>query len=63
MNLQFLGEEELVRAFRTLLNNEVKKAYVVTGHGELSIRDSSPNGLSKWKRSLELSAFEGKEFD
>ncbi len=57
ISLHFLGEEELLRAFTTLLNNEVKKAYVITGHGELSIQDSSAQGLSLWKRTMELNSF------
>ena len=60
VGLHFLGEEELLRGFTTLLNNEVRKMYVVTGHGELSIQDTGPAGLSSWKRALERSSFDVK---
>jgi hypothetical protein len=61
MGLRFLGEEELLRAFKTLLFDEVKKAYITSGHGELSISDNGPNGLSLWKRNLELNSFDVSE--
>lgn len=57
MRLDFYGEEELLRAFSTIIHNEIRKVLFTKGSGELSPRDTSSLGLSSFQRALELRSF------
>ena len=59
-SLEFYGEDEVLRALNILLNDVVFKAYVTTGHGELSLFDNSGKGLSEFRHLLELQSIQVK---
>lgn len=55
--IDFYGEEELLRAFSTVLHNEIRSVLFTKGSGELSPNNTSALGLSSFKRALELRSF------
>ncbi|MES2202586.1 MAG: GldG family protein, partial [candidate division FCPU426 bacterium] len=54
-------EEDLVNALLKVSSAGSKSVYVLAGHGEKSILDTQPNGISELKRGLENSTFLVKE--
>ena len=55
--IAFYGEEELLRAFSTIIHNELRTVLFTKGSGEFSPTETSALGLSSFRRALELRSF------
>jgi len=61
--LEFLGESAFNRAASQLLSKRRKTLYTLTGHGEKSISDAGPSGMSGAVDALEQENYELQELD
>lgn len=58
--IQKLGESEIVNAILRVISGEVKKIYVLTGHGERLLGDKNPRGWSKANGMMEQAGYKIK---
>ena len=61
--LEFLGESAIAQAVGTLLNEQVRPIYVLTGHGELSNQSASTDSLSLLGGLLEREGYTLRALD
>lgn len=61
--LETLDEQGLVAAMIKVSREENKKAFVLTGHGELSPSDEGPDGAVFFKKALQDSGYDVDEFN
>ncbi|MFT5682685.1 MAG: hypothetical protein ACI8RZ_003609 [Myxococcota bacterium] len=58
--LDFMGEAALSRGFAQLMSDSRRAVYVLTGHGELSVDDVGPDGLSQLSALLDQERYDLK---
>lgn len=61
--LEFLGEAALNEAFSRLMSDEKRIVYNLTGHGELSLENKEPDGISELETLLQQEHYEVKTLD
>ena len=61
--IEFRYEEKFTAALQTLTTSDHGLCYFVTGHGERSIDDTGPNGLSKAREALALEQLESQSIN
>ncbi len=62
-HLQFVGEHAISRAFSQLHTPRRRVVYVLTGHGEASLEDRSPAGLSDLAAALDGERYDTETLD
>lgn len=56
--MEFMGEAALSRGFAQLMTESRRVVYVLTGHGELSVDDVGPDGLSQFSALLDQERYD-----
>ncbi len=60
---EFLGEAALSRAFAQLMTDSRRVVYALRGHGELSVDDVGPSGLSQLAAALDQERYDLEPLD
>ncbi|MCK4538609.1 MAG: GldG family protein [Candidatus Krumholzibacteria bacterium] len=60
--LENWSEQRITNAIKAILSGGRKKVYFTTGHGERSIEDKEPSGLSSLAEALRIENFETADF-